>query len=387
MIELPEKILAFVVSLIIIIVCIFVVSTIDETQTDQLPNNSLYGSDWWGATAIQINCYDYVANPLDEFTIKVDIPQTIGRYCNSGASIRFVDLDNSTIYQHDREGAWSTTGTNTYWVNITQLLTTNFTFWMYFRSTSALDSQNPDLAWDRNFGAVYHMNSTTDMWDSTINSNNATENGAGTPVSETGVAGNCLNLTNQWSYFIANFSIRQDYGDATYPWDINLTLDGVGGNESRDSVALTNRVTTFPWQWQYYVYWSDEASINFTMNNTLSYNNTLGAHGTTDPGNVVFFANYSYYMPLNGSVDEIRISSVVRNETWRNATFNSVGQDDFISFGVLQFANLSFNTSSMTITNNVVNVLFIVLVVGAIFLIVGVIYKTKFGQGGFGNLW
>ena len=332
---------------------------------------------WWDAAwneyvYIIINSFDYVETHLDDFPVKVEIPHSIGQYCDDGDSVRFLDVDNATEYYYHFEGGFNKTGTTIAWVNVTDVEPTNTTFLMYYNNTAAPDNQNEVMVWNELYGAVYHFNQSSTLWDATINRNQGTKAGAGAFTLNNGPAARSINTSACTGYFSIprdasflpvdgdwtfewfqaredspsdecmfaihlapdNIFIFEDVNEGTYTWDMKIRYNGDGAASLEIPVYnIENYITgSYDYRWNYYSTWWHPNCGNFSVNMTAPYNQTCGSTGTLFPNaNAILFAYFNFGDPLYGMVDEIRISKAVRNESYRNATKFSILNEDFVT--------------------------------------------------------
>jgi len=135
----------------------------------------------------------YIDNDLSNFPVLVNVSAAISARCNSGNSIRFLNIDNATEYYYEIEDTWNAASYNFVWVNITSISSSADThFLMYYGNGAASDNQSSVNVWDSGYKLVSHLNtsdSTTLVVDSTSNRNNGSKLANAEPAQATGNIG------------------------------------------------------------------------------------------------------------------------------------------------------------------------------------------------------
>jgi len=126
--------------------------------------------------------HDKVVNTLRNFTVLIHVtdPILVGKTQSNGDDILFMDDDgDANKLNHEIELFNSTSGELVAWVKIPSLSSSvNTTLYMYYDNSSATDQQNPNDAWDENYVMVQHLNETgSTYYDSTTYGNNGTNTG------------------------------------------------------------------------------------------------------------------------------------------------------------------------------------------------------------------
>lgn len=310
-------------------------------------------SNWWNSNwgyrkKIEIN-KSQVHGELLNFPIllnisDVDLQQKAE---SNGYDITFVSYeDNSTKYPHEIESY--TDGNLSAWIKIPRVSSTKVThFWMYYNNSDCTSQENKTAVWNEGYVGVWHLNENFN--DSTQYQNNGT--GIGTPKYISGrIAGaygfdgnlDAVNISHDLSLRIDNYTIEcwvnassiQDnwagiigkhYGtNNEYMFQIDGEGDDVVIFHSGDSWDSNIDLNEIDDAWTY---------LSITRNDnteTSFYNGFQRQQGTfsTDPdqthiGNLTFAQERSG-VGFNGSIDEIRISSVARNTSWIQTTYNSI---------------------------------------------------------------
>jgi hypothetical protein len=292
----------------------------------------------------------------------------------NGYDIIFIAADGSTKLDHEIEKYDGTTGTLVAWVRIPSLSsTTDTNLYMYFGNLAATDSQNKTGVWNENgannFKAVWHLGeagTNPTVNDSTSNANNSSTqawtSGTGM-IGGGGVfngssqyidvgSGSSLNFDASGS-FSAGAWIKSSFSSGSAndiivnSWIASGANPGwtfytegaagklkfyasrganlgyfIGSRVVADntwhyvSMTYNNQTVTFYVDGVYDASGSLSSNIGSGAMNTSGYKSLLGANYNTSNNN---FTNY-----INGSIDEVRVSSVARSADWIKAEYNNV---------------------------------------------------------------
>ena len=340
---------------------------------------------------------DYISAALTNFPILVhdSTGGLSGNVLANGSDIAFYAVGNSTQYNHEIEYYDSATGELWAWVNVTSIASgTDTLFYMYYDDSDGIYpvGHNPTSVWDSNYAGIYHFNGTT-IEDSTSNNKDLTNHGA---VSQTdGIAGGCYNFTSGDS----------DYADVAAITDISaltqITIEAwvrataIGGSALNAGIMIgeyntaVNADTDLIWflvrradgklqscfatPYQLDVYLINHSTQIF-FNHIWTYaamtvDENVGAVGTlwdytngefvgvgdTSVGGATDFSNIvvdvmnvgrdhrsttDYY--FDGSFDEVRISKVLRSDSWLNTSYHSQNETiGFLTLGIQESADVS----------------------------------------------
>ena len=295
-----------------------------------------------------------------------------------GDDILFMD-DKGEANQlfHEIEYYESSTGKLISWVNIPIFSTTADTvFYIYYGNLQCANQEFPELVWDSNFVAVWHMggSSYTDFEDSTANNFDAT-NDVGGPtyqkLAKIGFGVEFDGVDDEIQICDDNkFTFADDSGDKpcsfeawiktasqgtivtkfmvgeTGEWlfyviptnKCNLFLRDSFGS-ARNARYTISDVTTNIWTYVTATY--DGSSIYQGITNYINgiddsgYGDTLPTYSHMRNGNeIVRIGQYGNEVYFDGIIDEIRISNVERSSAWIETSYNSMGNpSDFINFG------------------------------------------------------
>jgi len=345
-------------------------------------------ADWlsyWGyRKQITINS-SFIDNTLRNFPILVYISNDTSLSENAlanGDDICFWNENLSLQYNHEIVRYNSSTGELLAWVNITTLHNDSDTiFWLYYGNSASDNQENKQGTWNSDYILVLHMNSSGLAWDSTSYENHFRAKGNLTFQQE-GKVGYAIQGDNATGYLVnTTMNLKTieaftfecwynigDYDPTQNQWflfsskydpanDIRLSYYDNGFNNRGfqsyydDGIVDGCQVTTYSWDnnsWHYYVsimanstgevrqYHNatldcidDDASYNFSRLDNL---HRIGCRAVSTE---------KFY---KGILDEIRISKVVRNQTWLNVSFHTSNQTNgFMTIGATEQAPITFS--------------------------------------------
>jgi hypothetical protein len=295
---------------------------------------------------------------------------------NDGGDICFIAYaDNTTKLNHEIEWFNGATGKLSAWVNIPSISSiTNTKIWMYYGNSLVGNQENVAGVWDANYGGVWHMQEINAV-DSTDNGNTGSQ--TGTPIIASGMVNNSVDFTPTDSINVGAGDSINTANDDTLTWEcwingdsnaanqifleqsrwINSwnvvlgTYDGdVPGNaikwitrdddgSARDTLSSGVSITTGSWMHIAGTY-NNGASDNKSIyiNGALKASTSIGINnlraGPTTATHIGYGGDYG---PYDGKIDEVRMSSNVRNASWINATYQTIAHPStFFSMGTEQ---------------------------------------------------
>lgn len=292
-------------------------------------------------------------------------------------------LPLASILPFERVNWSATTGGVEFYVQVPTLThSSNATFYIYY-GDSSITTDHQSSPWDSNFAAVYHFGngSSLVLTDSTSNANNGTNN-SGTAAGSLlgGSIGGSVHLASASSAYIdcgngsslnitgaitiegvfntdslpgaATFNgfISKDSGTAGYSTLLHASGGGIGNFQYFQTQGGTggtcppgsgpNHAPTIGTNYLFQVFNGATASTAglYASNSTFGdlETNTAGSNVATPNTTTTHLTigNYAGLFFWNGYIDEVRISSVVRNLSWLTATFNNLfGPSTFYSIG------------------------------------------------------
>lgn len=320
---------------------------------------------------------DYIDASLSNFPILIhdDTGDLQGKVLANGSDIVFYKVGNSTQYYHEIERYNSTSGELWAWVNVTDVSNTVDTvLYMYYGDNNGGYSvgHTPTSVWDTNFLAVYHLNGTE---DSTVNNNDLTNDGAAF-ISEGNIAG-CYEfesspgdvmyqatLLDSWpeevtweflSYMTAASASQipmskiNAVGHYITLYDTAACYRFVSTKTGGDSftVGASNGteyiMTRSEWNYSGLTYKDNDRTRIYGVNssaNTVDLIGVSGVYGVLADGTSKDFGigageGQSKDAPIDGRLDEVRISNIRRSHAWLTASYhNQIETTGFITLGV-----------------------------------------------------
>jgi hypothetical protein len=318
-------------------------------------NVSWWNTSWMYRKRLTIN-QTKVAGTLSNFPMLVNFTSEgdlASDAQDDGDDIVFT-TNAGTKLNHEIESFNGVTGALSAWVNVTSLSSTTGTIiWMYYGNSACSSQQNGHGTWDSNFKAVYHLSETTGgsgaIKDSTSNHINGT-NSSGVTFGQTGKISNSIKFDGAsgkvdlgdpasfdstyitvecWMKTSASVTVDARLvtvgTSATNKWALTVAATSPGTNHIAMSNSTASHVTPMTGStlnngaWHYIVGIRNPEKIYFngslqssTLTDSWSFeaNSKMGSRGTAQ-----------YY---NGYLDEVRISSVTRNASWINTTYNTM---------------------------------------------------------------
>lgn len=309
---------------------------------------------------------DYIDSNLMGFPLLVVLDNTTGDYNfhNNGADIRFTSSDFSVNFSYEIS-LFNNSGKTYCWVNVSEsiLSISDYVFCVTYNNANLSDGQNVIDVWDSSYLAVWHLN---DLLDSTSNNIDLTNDGAVGGV--VGKIGFCYDFefddvdclyhntfldsgfdvlsVECWSKhesdtngnYISKRNIagqdrlffRRDVGN------LNFFLEG---SNSGNKVVNGGAVSVGAWHYGYGSY-EKGATLKVILNTTLSSGNIqsnsfLG--GTADHFLIGKLNSVANTNAMDGLIDEVRVSSVLRNASWIKACYHSQNQTNgFLTIGTEQ---------------------------------------------------
>jgi hypothetical protein len=334
--------------------------------TQQIPR------DWIYYKKLTIN-HSLVDTDLINFPVLVNISSDTdlaNHTQNDGDDIRFFDESNTTQLNHEIEYFNSTTGKLVCWVNVTFLSSTQDTIiWMSYGNTTCASQQNSTGVWDSNYRMVQHLSETSGTHqDSTsydndgICYNSVNQNVDGIIAGADSFSGsNYCEVTDDTSLDLTNIFSLEGWINSDLPQSGTLNMQPFNKPDSyiysyfhtadafRGVAALhTNTgswyssnepVTITEDNWHYITGVYDGTNLRTYVDGEQKSSNSIGSV-TLETNNHGFLIGCGWsttgeYMSFfDGSIDEVRVSSIARNSSWINTSYNEVNSSDsFITVG------------------------------------------------------
>jgi len=339
-----------------------------ENNVPLLMNKDAGGPWWnteWGFRKEIIINHSKIDSNLTNFPVLIYLPSDpdiAGNTQNNGNDLVFTD-NSSNKLNHEIELYNNSIGHLIAWVNITSISSTKDTIiYLYYGNHIVENQENIADTWDKGYVGVWHMNETsgTTCYDSTSYNLDGIYTGTFS-LSSSGIAGYGVDFDQSGSnlaYILGNSNLPgtdnvDDNGDEYQTWCvegwINLqsfdavygdifACDGNGkGTEqwpsqiwtgAPNSIGLedtgcyaTSELPTGKIAWVYYVGTCDGINsyvyFNGTQENTDTDDLTVG-------GQWIIANKMPFGEQTDGLFDEIRVSSISRNSSWINTTYNNI---------------------------------------------------------------
>ena len=337
---------------------------------------------WWSSSWVYYRTLTisdtYIDTDLTNFPVLVNVSASISAKCSNGNSIRFLNIDNTTEYYYEIEDTWNAAGYNFVWVNITSISSSSDTrFLMYYGNSGASDNQSSINVWNSGYKVVSHLNtsdSTTMVVDSTSNRNNGTKLANAEPAQATGNIGYGQNYDGNddnisysnigdtfWGFEVwikPATEINKDspakqvisvkdtrlysvFGSSTGALeDETFSIQDVIGDPRvgiTENISASWHLLSVSWNGSGFEIYLDGVNLTEITHGALSQ------HVMTN----LILGNFSTTVQ-DMDVDEFRVSTVKRNDSWMNAVFHSGNQTPgFLTFGLKQ-GNATVITNATT---------------------------------------
>jgi hypothetical protein len=283
----------------------------------------------------------------------------------------FTSSDGSTKLSHEIEYYASTTGEIIAWVKVPTLYTAQQTpIYVYFGNSGASDQQNVTGVWDSNFKGVWHMpNGTTlSASDSTSNANNGVATNAtaasgyiGGAASFDGTDDEILVTRNAGtddinaktvSLWVRHNEVAFDHlfgkHSGTNVWNISIDSSNFINFRqvfSGGTATWTSASTVPVSSWTHVVLAYDRTSasndptiyINGVASSLGTDTNSTGSANTDASNDIYMGETGNAGSDLNGLLDEVRFSNVIRSSDWIKSEYNNQSSPPtFYSYGALE---------------------------------------------------
>lgn len=346
-----------------------------ETLIEAIGNGHFYALDPWADSNYNYRKDIYVNSALvntslSNFTVCVNISgdSDIGGVCqNDIDDVIFYDTTNTTQLSHEIEEFFIESGSlyATIWVRLPYIdADTDTHFNCYYGHAGATSTEDSATTWDENYLFVSHANySASGLVDSTSNGY-LFASGGDPGARTTGVVGrsiyldgndyyrNSTILLGEFSTFtIETFFKRDDETAIEYIFDMRDGSDALAGlypRASGDSYFLrgcyggnsaqcvyANPVRKLIWYYGVLRYTDAGGSDTWVDLNysTGAQSGTFDSTGTSDFFTIGCNSN-DYGDDFTGEFDEFRISSNNWNNSWHEATYNSIwNKGTFLTWG------------------------------------------------------
>ncbi|MEM2589387.1 MAG: DUF2341 domain-containing protein [Candidatus Bathyarchaeia archaeon] len=301
-------------------------------------------SEWWHCDwkyrkKITIN-HTEVAGELLDFPVLIELNDSnlAQKAQQDGDDIVFTDVNNTKL-SHQIEFYNSTTGHLIVWVKVPYLSSvTDTILYMYYGNPYCESQQDPTGVWDINYKLVLHLNENAGIhYDSTMNDNDGTPFG-NLVQGAVGHIGNCVEFnggyillprvcTNEtqftfsaWIYPRAGarfiISERRNYQGAY----LQVSSDGKYIEFYVNNVEVSSKRITLN-TWYYVVGTFDGLTARLYLNGQL--HSSLPASLTWPSDSMYVGDAYSHIVKFYGFIDEVRVSSIARSQSWILTEYNN----------------------------------------------------------------
>jgi hypothetical protein len=321
-------------------------------------DDAWYDVNWLYRRKITID-YTKIGATLTNFPVLVKLIDgtnfTAANALATGYDIRFIGTDGATVYKYEREYHTNAVGGSSYyWVKIPSVSSVaNTEFYVYYGNAAASNGADPTNVWDSNYMQVFHMSdlTTSSLNDSTANNRDGAK-GVNVPLE---TASGQVYEAQQWTadtqYISSNYAVGTTYSvqlwfksgvlidsnPALWSGNHNGTYGSVEYdqcfyylNSSNTTKAWSNyanggvvsAATVYPLSWQY-------VATTVTGTTNKMYHNVDAPVTVTDYYNGSsqdtwhYLGAYGNMMHFIGTMDEVRVSNVVRAEAWIDADYYS----------------------------------------------------------------
>ncbi len=277
---------------------------------------------------------------------------------SDGFDIIFTSNDGNTILDHQLESYSS--GNLVAWVKVPSISSaSNTSIRMYYANPSISTNQSVNTVWDNNYQLVMHMNGLSNS--STV-SQAITNSGT---TSGTGKIGNARAFNSAQSQFIqvADNASLDITGNLTISFWYNaidgnpdIISKGIGSgstyeadvsggsrprfrknNSNGNNLRANNSLNTNTWYYLTFVQSNSGREIRINGVLDVSDNNTGSFNTNNDPLYISRSGD-----PINGRLDEVRISNIARSANWITTEYqNQNNPSTFLSFGQQQNSDVT----------------------------------------------
>ncbi|GAB5525869.1 MAG: hypothetical protein Roseis2KO_37410 [Roseivirga sp.] len=278
----------------------------------------------------------------------------------SGFDITFTSSDGSTVLDHEIESYTASTGAYRAWVRVPSVSATADTeIYMYFGNNSISTDPSVTTTWDASFVGVWHMDgdpsgSAPQQTDASTNSNNATAAGSqtgadlvagqignaidfeGTDDEYTAPDDNSLDITGDFSVSAwvnldnttGQRGILSKQGSGDNAWGFLLATGALPrmrlGTSFTDIDASTaSGISTGTWYHLSGTFDASAGSVNFYLNGA-QLGTAVSTSDTPDSNtSTLQIGSEGVDDFIDGRLDEIRLSAVVRDADWIATEYNN----------------------------------------------------------------
>ncbi len=314
-----------------------------------------WNSSWKTRQLVHTDSGD-VGSIFTDFLTYVKLDNSTGTYTDMQADwddLRFVGIDNTTEFKYHIENYTSTVAH--VWVNIPSVSSSaNTSFWAFWNNSGASNNEDEANTYNSNYFSVHHLadtflDSTSNDVDGTgTNMANATGKIAGgdefdgtayiafgfdafdTPLSSGGFT---IEMWAKRGIMTGSTDHQMFSGEGYVNVQYDDNIPGVEGYNYDGGNDYVTGSDINEGEWYYIVMTHNTSHIDLYINGTGTgpVASTNPSMSPSDRENLfgTFFALSLFY---NGTLDEVRISDIKRNDDWILASYES-DRNDFLTFG------------------------------------------------------
>jgi hypothetical protein len=275
----------------------------------------------------------------------------------NGNDIRFTSANGRTQIDHEIEEYNSLTGDLVAWVEVPVLGgATDTTIYMYYGNKAASNQANPTGVWDSNYQAVWHNKETSgNRTDSTSNAYTLTDNGGVSNYEKIANASNYVSASSQrlsiadasapnlditgsitiesWVYLTSTAAtqmlVSKDGSAGQQGYLLRYNLNGrfnfILSDDGTAQTAVNGGTTVTTGAWYHVVGVYDGTDMKIYVNGASDATPVSYSSGIFDNNNATLLgARATLSQPLDGALDESRISNTARSADWIATEYNNM---------------------------------------------------------------
>ncbi|MFC1620995.1 DUF2341 domain-containing protein [Candidatus Omnitrophota bacterium] len=345
-----------------------------DIGADEYTYSAWWDSNWTYRKRLSFDNLEQTES-LKSFPILVKLTSNNFNFSNAktnGEDIRFIDSDNYTELAYEIEYWNAGSSTAFIWVRVPMIdgSSSSDHIYMYYDNTNADDNQSPAAVWSNGYAGVWHLDEgdspgTTDFYkDSTVNANHGTlTDSSGGSAAATGQIDGAFDFEGDVDYIdgswteatgLATYSFWLNASAGSADWPTMLYTYPSSGNgkawlyyyessnvlgfqytntsDTTDTYVSNIDVSQGSLNYISYTHVAASGAVEIFKNGSSAETDTLTATGDVSfTGYRIGYVNTSDH-PLNGIIDEFRISDVIRSADWIAAQYKAMSCT-FTTFG------------------------------------------------------
>ncbi|MFE3846204.1 DUF2341 domain-containing protein, partial [Thermoplasmatota archaeon] len=330
---------------------------------------------WWNPSweyrkPISID-HTKVDENLTDFPILIKLPSDTDlandlKCQNNGNDIAFADNEGNKL-NHEIELFNGATGELIAWVKIPELNSIeDEILYLYYGNLTVSSQQNPTNVWDTNYTLIQHLNETSGtQYDSTVNDNDGSPQN-GVNQSGIGLIDGCDTFDFDDDYVDCGYDSGLEPGTGDFTIEVWVKIIAFGtwhsilskrtGSDTGYAFWIENEdqfrfysnpgpitinmqagsIADSNWHYAVVTLDRDGNAVMYVDGSVVSTLDISTTNAITSTQLFAFGAQYttSVQQPINGSLDEVRLSQTVRNISWIKACYNN--QNDPSNFHTIE---------------------------------------------------